>query len=257
MVPSHCSCCCFRARDLPEKTGGIEIYNAVDYLRMRAHWNGCGLLLHELCHLIHQSVFGLDCPVIQDLYQTALASQRYDTVLRRDWMNRATGASDQAYATLNHKEFFAEMSVTYWATGYTELDEADCNDIRACSPPVIENTALLDARLGDKESLWTMVWRWWLDVFTIPPTPSSLKHCNKFYPFTRGQLKSYDVALEREMAFLWHKVAQWKDKSNYNCGRDCSGCWQRPYWNKNQSLVQTHRRAVIHPMESMSDTVEL
>jgi hypothetical protein len=242
---------------LPEKTGGIEIYSAVDYLRMRAHWNGCGLLLHELCHLIHQSVFGLDCPVIQGLYQTALASQRYDTVLRRDWMNRATGASDQAYATLNHKEFFAEMSVTYWATGYTELNEADCNDIRACSPPVIENTALLDARLGDKESLWTMVWRWWLDVCTIPPTPSSLKHCNKFYPFTRGQLKSYDVALEREMALLWHKVAQWKDKSDYNCGRDCSGCWQRPYWNKNQSLVQTHRRAVIHPMESLSDTVEL
>jgi hypothetical protein len=238
---------------LPEKAGGIEIYNAVDYLRMRAHWNGCGLLLHEWCHLIHQSVFGLDCPVIQGLYQSAVASQRYDTVLRRDWMHRATGATDQAYATLDHKEFFAEMSVTYWATGYAELDEADCNDIHACSPPAMEN----DAQLGDK-SLWTMAWRWWLDVCTIPSAaPSSLGHCNKFYPFTRGQLKTYDVALEREMARLWHQVAQWKDKGDYNCGRDCSGCWQRPWWKTNPSLVHPHRRAVIHPVESLPDTIEL
>lgn len=225
---------------------------------MRAHWNGCGLLLHELCHLIHQSVFGLECHVIQRLYQTALTSQLYDHVLRRDWMHRATGATDQAYATLDHKEFFAEMSVTYWATGYTELDEADCNDIHACSPPIMEHMESLDARLGDKESLWTVAWRWWLDVCSVPSaTYTSLKHCNKFYPFTRGQLKTYDVALERAMALLWQQVAQWKDKGDFNCGRECSGCWQRPWWKTNQSLVQPHRRAMIHPMESLPDTIEL
>ena len=42
------------ANDIPDKARGIEIYNSFEYERMRLHWNGCGLLLHELCHLIHQ-----------------------------------------------------------------------------------------------------------------------------------------------------------------------------------------------------------
>lgn len=54
---------------------------------MRLHWNGCGLLLHELCHLIHQMTLpkGLDNKVIKQLFLEATNSEMYDNVLRRDW----------------------------------------------------------------------------------------------------------------------------------------------------------------------------
>lgn len=52
---------------------------------MRLHWNGCGLLLHELCHLIHQFCFGLEDEGIEGLYEQARTSGLYDQTLRRDW----------------------------------------------------------------------------------------------------------------------------------------------------------------------------
>jgi hypothetical protein len=52
---------------------------------MRLHWNGCGLLLHELCHLIHQFCLGLDDQRVQRLYEQAEKSKIYDQTLRRDW----------------------------------------------------------------------------------------------------------------------------------------------------------------------------
>ena len=73
------------AHDRPEKARSIEIYSCYDYERMRLHWNGCGLLLHEFTHLIHQFCLGLDHPKVTQLYETALNSKKYDKVLRRDW----------------------------------------------------------------------------------------------------------------------------------------------------------------------------
>jgi hypothetical protein len=73
------------ARDRPEKARGIEIYSCYDFERMRLHWNGCGLLLHELCHLIHQFCLGLDHPVVQQLYEQGRQSGNYNKTLRRDW----------------------------------------------------------------------------------------------------------------------------------------------------------------------------
>ena len=73
------------AHDRPEKARGIEIYSCYDFERMRLHWNGCGLLLHEICHLIHQFCLGLDSPQVQNLYEQARTSGLYENVLRRDW----------------------------------------------------------------------------------------------------------------------------------------------------------------------------
>jgi hypothetical protein len=54
---------------------------------MRLHWNGSGLLLHELCHLIHQFALpdGLDNEIVKKLYEEARNSGRYIHTLRRDW----------------------------------------------------------------------------------------------------------------------------------------------------------------------------
>jgi len=73
-----------RARDKPEKATGIEIYNCFDYQVMRLHWNGCGLLLHEFCHLIHQFTLpnGLENETVIVAFETATKSGLYDNTLR-------------------------------------------------------------------------------------------------------------------------------------------------------------------------------
>ena len=70
--------------DLPQKALGIEIYNCNEYKRNRLHWNGCGLILHELCHLIHQLLLpdGLENYQIKEAYEIAMRSGKYENVLR-------------------------------------------------------------------------------------------------------------------------------------------------------------------------------
>jgi hypothetical protein len=38
-------------RDNPDKEESIEIYNSSEYQKTRDHYNGGGLMLHELCHI--------------------------------------------------------------------------------------------------------------------------------------------------------------------------------------------------------------
>ena len=94
-------------------------------MKMRLHWNGCGLLLHEYCHLIHQCCLpppatstsspsqspptsptsmspslstGIDLDnnadnglyniTVINAYETAKRSNLYDNVLRRDWAGK-------------------------------------------------------------------------------------------------------------------------------------------------------------------------
>lgn len=115
------------AHDTPRKAKSIEIYSVVDYQLMRLHWNGSGLLIHELCHLIHQCCLedGLDNKIVEALYERATLSGKYETVLRRDWAGRTKYINDDTgkkiieepadvdlhYAMVDKKEFFAEMSV--------------------------------------------------------------------------------------------------------------------------------------------------
>jgi hypothetical protein len=66
---------------------------------MRLHWQGCGLILHELCHLIHQVVLpdGLENAKVRVLFEEARASGRYNRTLRRDWAGLPV-CHDMAYA---------------------------------------------------------------------------------------------------------------------------------------------------------------
>ena len=73
------------AKDRPEKACSIEIYDCRYYERMRLHWNGAGLLLHEFCHLVHQFCLGLDNAKVLELYQKADCSGKYNQTPRRDW----------------------------------------------------------------------------------------------------------------------------------------------------------------------------
>lgn len=51
---------------------------------MRLHWQGSGLLLHELCHLIHQFTLpnGLENATVIEAFDKATKSGLYDRTLR-------------------------------------------------------------------------------------------------------------------------------------------------------------------------------
>jgi hypothetical protein len=327
-------------RDTPQKAMGIEIYSCLDFQKMRLHWNGSGLLLHELCHLIHQCCLedGLENRTVEALYERADASGRYEKVLRRDWAGRTTttaaaattsastsnsGAlsasgseaessledlqqpadSDLAYAMVDPKEFFAELSVAYFCNAYRTLDKADPTTMEASSPPLLHPDAterveslilqrrrelasdptratnhpddgteyfyqFLDGsephaiggnnhtyspgvhrRSNDKNNCcWVpfppviqfvrnfaqrpfligngsdinyeddpQLYQWLKltdPVFrerAYNRNCANTSHCNKFYPFTRGQLKRHDPELFEDLHNLWREVSMWDD----------------------------------------------
>jgi len=236
------------ARDAPQKAGGIEIYDCWDFLKMRLHWNGSGLLLHELCHLIHQHCLkdGLDNGPVAELYKQAKLSGRYDQVLRRDWAGLEE-EYDLAYAMVDRKEFFAEISVAYLCNGYKSLNKADPNIIEECSPPllhpavmerVMEHHGIKDNPLDNVDNLrspscWSLfrgIRRATPKVRIVDPIFAeaarsrccvNVEHCNKFYPFTRGQLRFYDPELFRGIQNVWREISMWDDPLQSN--RSCCG----------------------------------
>lgn len=230
------------ARDRPEKARGIEIYSCFDFERMRLHWNGCGLLLHEFCHLIHQFCLGLDHPEVEELYVEAYKSGRYEETLRRDWAGKDEDF-DMAYAMVDFKEFFAEMSVTYLSKGYHDLDTANKSIMEECCPPLLEpvvtkrvlkkyNLEDNPYRDGSDEncSFWGSLFRKdgraFFSAGSVPKLRivdpiwqeaaigrgcRDITHCNKFYPFTCGQLKQCDPELFVAMSNLWNEIAMYDD----------------------------------------------
>ena len=219
------------ALDNPEKALGIEIYNCYDYQSSRMHWNGCGLLLHELSHLIHQIVLGLDCEEVLDVFGDALDSHLYDEVFRRDWAFLDCEV-DAHYGTINFKEFFAEMSVTYLCRGYSQLDHASQDmGIEACSPSFMDKIVLERRKCKsnlDKESNITNdrrhdVISWFKNILML--NGQQKQPCNKFYPFTHGQLKQFDFHTFTVFDALWKRIASWEDPF-YQTSLGCcqSGC---------------------------------
>lgn len=205
-------------RDRIDKVLGVEIYDAAEFRRMRLHWNGCGLLLHEYCHIIHQFALadGLENQQVKKAHGLARVSGLYDCVRRRDWAGLDRDF-DLAYATVDCKEFFAEMSVAFWSREYDPmLDRQDPRRILSCSPPVTEPNVLDRIRSSVGNNFEKPRHRSMFKHVGCHRTP----HCNKFYPFTRGQLRQYDRATYEIMEKLWDEIAVWKDplSSNEDCG---------------------------------------
>lgn len=202
------------------------------FLSISTDWNGCGLLLHEFVHLIHQECLGLDHSSIKKLYTEAYKSGRYEEVLRRDWAGQDEDF-DMAYAMVDPKEFFAEMSVAYLSGGYRNLDTANPTQMMDCSPPLLEPTViarimriknledqpyhkptrtgilglLAPTRLVPKIRIIDPVWQ----EGALARNCRDIKHCNKFYPFTSGQLRHYDTVLFRAMRDIWSEIALYDD----------------------------------------------
>jgi hypothetical protein len=92
----------------PDKAGDIEVGNARSFLAW-SHEQPA-MVLHELAHAYHHKVLGAEHQGLRDAYEKALASGKYDNVLR------ASGKRERAYALNNPEEFFAELSESYFLT---------------------------------------------------------------------------------------------------------------------------------------------
>lgn len=77
---------------------------AAPHHQQRQPWS----VLHELAHAYHDRVLGFDQATIRAAWQQAVDSHRYDAVLLVD------GRTVRHYALTDHKEFFAEMSESYF-----------------------------------------------------------------------------------------------------------------------------------------------
>lgn len=138
-----------------------------------------------------------------------------------------------AYALVDQKEFFAEMSVTFLSNGYHKLSRAENTIMESCSPPllqpdvsdrVLKHNGIIDPLERTEESSCSFflyyrrrpkpILKHVNPIFqerAISTSCRSIVHCNKFYPFTRGQLKHHDPDLFRAMQGLWREIACWKD----------------------------------------------
>jgi dipeptidyl-peptidase-4 len=66
------------------------------------------LALHELAHAYHDQYLSFDTPEIIAAYKDARESGKYQKVKRHD------GKEVKSYALTNHKEYFAELSESYF-----------------------------------------------------------------------------------------------------------------------------------------------
>jgi len=231
---------------------------------MRLHWNGCGLILHELCHLIHQLVLkeGLENDEVMNAFGMVLEGGLYDEVIRRDW---AFGEeeSDAAYATINHKEFFSELSVAFLSRGYdaglkrrkrercklqlkvqqqhqTDHEHGgvyvDRNgDMELCSPPFVALDVLERRKAmgyDDERQFHSLESSSWMQNIQniLTGGVNGHGHCNKFFPFTRGQLKEFDPESFAAFQQLWSEIAVWEDPSSPARAATCKGCLSLPFF---------------------------
>ena len=132
-----------------------------------------------------------------------------------------------AYALVNHKEFFAEMSVSFLADGYEELNESCRDQLNECSPPllaphVVERVCArtknypVSTEFSIQNSPAMTSTESWFRFLARKSSKLPSMHCNKFYPFTKGQLRYVDPILFATMEQLWVEISQWVDDEDDN-----------------------------------------
>lgn len=96
----------------PEMVKGVEISN-LSILKQEIDRMPV-FLLHELAHAYHDRVLGFDNPRVQEAYEKAKASGKYDKVER--WLGTGKPIRhERAYAMTNAQEYFAEGTEAYFA----------------------------------------------------------------------------------------------------------------------------------------------
>ena len=93
-----------------EMARGVHIPRADRFIELQKSNQQPWVILHELAHAYHDRVLGFDHESVRDAYQRAMQDKLYDAVLHH------SGTRKRHYGTTNHKEFFAEMTESYFGT---------------------------------------------------------------------------------------------------------------------------------------------
>ena len=103
----------------PAKAGSIEISNSLNFVSWSRAEQPC-MVLHELAHAYHFLVLGERHPEIAAAYRQAVESRSYQSV---DYYG---GGKRRAYALVDEKEYFAELSEAYFCRNdYYPFTRAD------------------------------------------------------------------------------------------------------------------------------------
>jgi len=128
----------------PAKAGGIEISNSVNFVNWSRAEQPC-MVLHELAHAYHILVLGESNPEIAAAYRQAVESRSYESV------DYAGGGKKRAYALVNEKEYFAELSEAYFGRNdYYPFTRAD---LRRHDPVGYELMQRLWGKVANPESV--------------------------------------------------------------------------------------------------------
>lgn len=97
---------------------GIQFGNAQNYLTWVSQQPA--MLLHELSHALHHQYYNYAQPDLNAAYNAAMQSGIYESVEYID------GGLQQAYATNNEMEYFAELSEAYyWVNDFYPFNKTD------------------------------------------------------------------------------------------------------------------------------------
>jgi hypothetical protein len=121
-----------------EREGTVEICNFDDFLLWRAEQPM--MTFHELAHAYHWRL-GFDRPELRETYRAARDAGLYESVA---YALDAEGQTRKAYALMNHKEYFAELSEAYF--GRNDYFPFTRDELRAYDP----------AGFAAVDRLWTL-----------------------------------------------------------------------------------------------------
>jgi len=128
----------------PAKAGGIEISNSLNFVSWSRAEQPC-MVLHELAHAYHFLVLGESHPEIAAAYRHAVESGSYESV---DYNG---GGKRRAYALVDEKEYFAELSEAYFCRNdYYPFTRAD---LQQHDPVGYELLQRLWGKAGNRESV--------------------------------------------------------------------------------------------------------
>ena len=94
----------------PDLARCVHIPHAADLLTKRNIREQPWVILHELAHAYHDQVLGFEEPRIKEAYEKYKKSGRGEKALLHD------GSRVRHYALTDHKEFFAEMTESYFGS---------------------------------------------------------------------------------------------------------------------------------------------
>ena len=109
----------------PAMAKAVHIPNVQYMIRTQQRNVQPWVVLHELAHAYHDRELGFDDPLVRQTFDQVVASKRYEEVLH------IAGRKQRHYALSNHKEYFAEMTESFFGTNdfypfvRAELEEYD------------------------------------------------------------------------------------------------------------------------------------